>query len=102
MTGIVDTSPAPEDIAPEEIESLFDGLADAPLDDADWIAAEFASIIAANFDAEPPDIPGPPVGLPARWPRPGGRPRRSAARQRLTNPVMAGAQHRRQRSPPHM
>ena len=95
MIGIVHTTPATA-----EIEALLVELSDVELDDADWVNAEFEAIIAANFDAEPPRSPGPPAGLPARWPRTRGTPRRPGSQQRPVSAVMIGSHHRRQRSPP--
>jgi len=67
--------------------------------DTAWIDAEFAAIIAANWDATPPPPPKTPSGIPARWPATG--PRSRALLQRWPRPHRtASAGRRKQRSPP--
>ena len=94
MTGIVDSSPVDGDI-----DEFLTRLEDEWLDDTVWVDAEFYAIIAANWDTEPPEPPGPPAGLPARW-TPPRRSRQPGSIQPVTDQVTAGHRHRRQRSPP--
>jgi hypothetical protein len=109
MTETVDTAPATEPVDPLcavlEDDLLSDDLlsddllTDGLLDDGGWVEAEFNAIIAANWDAEPPEPDGPSTGLPRRWDRP-RRSRRTPSRQRLVDQVAARSRQRRQRSPP--
>ena len=104
MTETVDTGPAEKPVDPlcavlEDDRLTDDLLTDGLLDDADWVEAEFNAIIAANWDAEPPEPDGPSTGLPRRWDRPRRR-RRTPSGQLLADQVAATSRHRRQRSPP--
>jgi hypothetical protein len=85
--------------AADEINAFLAWVEDEQLDDTLWFDSEFQAIIAANWYTEPPGPPEPPTGRPARW---SGtrRPVPPGSRQRLTEQVMAGDHHRRQRSPP--
>jgi hypothetical protein len=96
MTDIAECTPAVD-----EIEAFLAGVGDEQFDDSLWVDAEFAAIIAANWDIEPPDPPTPPTVLPARWGRSGRPVGPRSEHQRPTEQVMAGDHHRRQRSPPH-
>ena len=94
MTATTASPPAADQIHsfPAPVEDVFD--------DTVWIDAEFYAIIAANFDTEPPKPPDPPTGLPARWNQPDDVRWQRGPRHRPAGQVMAGDQHRRQRSPP--
>ena len=94
MTNTVDSAPAAD-----LLEELLGLLEDQLCENSEWVDAEFAAIIAANWDHEPPEPPGQPTGLPYRWASP-RRTRWPGSRPRLADQVMANGHHRRQRSPP--
>jgi hypothetical protein len=94
MTKTVDSAPAADLLDP-----VLGLLEDQLFESSEWVDAEFAAIIAANWDQEPPEPPGQPTGLPYRWTSP-RRPRWPRCCARLADQVMADDHHRRQRSPP--
>ena len=82
--------------ADDQLASLEDEVRNV---EAAWIDAEFAAIIAASWDANPPPPPQPPSGIPARWFDSGSR--IPALLQRWPRPHRTASEGRRtQRSPP--